>query len=56
MSEAVEDGFRLTRKQALSLAAMMCLSLMAALDGSSISVTLQVAVCPTDLFACLRVG
>ncbi|KJK66068.1 drug resistance transporter EmrB/QacA subfamily protein [Aspergillus parasiticus SU-1] len=40
MSEAVEDEFRLTKKQAISFAAMMCLSLMAALDGSSISVTL----------------
>lgn len=42
MSEAVEDGFRLTGKQTLSFTAMMCLSLMAALDGSSISVTLPV--------------
>ncbi|KAJ6115785.1 hypothetical protein N7523_006202 [Penicillium sp. IBT 18751x] len=41
LSEAVEDGFCLSRKQTLSFAAMMCLSLMAALDGSSISVTLQ---------------
>ncbi|KNG83442.1 hypothetical protein ANOM_008034 [Aspergillus nomiae NRRL 13137] len=40
MSEAIEDGFSLTKKQAFSFAAMMCLSLMAALDGSSISVTL----------------
>lgn len=43
MSETVEDEFRLTKKQTLSFAAMMCLSLMAALDGSSISVTLPVS-------------
>lgn len=48
---AIEDGFRLTVKQALSFGAMMCLSLMAALDGSSISVTLPVSKLFWELFS-----
>jgi hypothetical protein len=44
--EAIEDGFHVTTKQTLSFSAMMSLSLMAALDGSSISVTLPVSAPP----------
>ena len=47
--EAIEDGFHLTTKQTFSFAAMMSLSLMAALDGFSISVTLPVSAAPQGL-------